>query len=136
MWRIFLLTPLREGRPAGDYDAEANVLLFLLTPLREGRRVLDEVDKSRDVISTHAPAGGATQPSRAEGVRIGDISTHAPAGGATTSSARRRSSSPNFYSRPCGRGDGGYTDNEVEEIFISTHAPAGGATQGPRMQWA
>ena len=32
----FLLTPLREGRPAG-YTSGGTVSLFLLTPLREGR---------------------------------------------------------------------------------------------------
>ena len=78
---VFLLTPLREGRlegavcfarlgnfysrPCGRGDSEPNyhvgdILTFLLTPLREGRRqrFLEEVDDG--VISTHAPAGGAT----------------------------------------------------------------------------
>ena len=33
------------------------------------------------------------------------ISTHAPAGGATVDGALDRKNLPNFYSRPCGRGD-------------------------------
>ena len=33
------------------------------------------------------------------------ISTHAPAGGATRSGPARRSRTTHFYSRPCGRGD-------------------------------
>ena len=33
------------------------------------------------------------------------ISTHAPAGGATLRHADARSVEDNFYSRPCGRGD-------------------------------
>ena len=33
------------------------------------------------------------------------ISTHAPAGGATRCSLRRRRRIHHFYSRPCGRGD-------------------------------
>ena len=57
--RIFLLTPLREGRhdwPAtGDFE-----LLFLLTPLREGRRPQFAWFRLVPIISTHAPAGGAT----------------------------------------------------------------------------
>ena len=56
---IFLLTPLREGRhdwPAtGDFE-----LLFLLTPLREGRRPQFAWFRLVPIISTHAPAGGAT----------------------------------------------------------------------------
>ena len=57
--RIFLLTPLREGRPAYSQKAK-NHIIFLLTPLREGR--LKETMRycvNRE-ISTHAPAGGAT----------------------------------------------------------------------------
>ena len=34
---VFLLTPLREGRPARRCQASA-IQAFLLTPLREGRR--------------------------------------------------------------------------------------------------
>ena len=56
---LFLLTPLREGRP---YLLSENTkfFLFLLTPLREGR--LDQAMRGamRYAISTHAPAGGAT----------------------------------------------------------------------------
>ena len=57
--RIFLLTPLREGRRAASAVAEIRAS-FLLTPLREGRPVI-KANKN---------------PLR------------------------------NFYSRPCGRGDG------------------------------
>ena len=79
------------------------------------------------------------------------ISTHAPAGGATLlRRAQREAGMDHFYSRPCGRGDqimlakltpgreisthapaGGATDCRAvfrEPCFISTHAPAGGAT--------
>ena len=102
------------------------LISFLLTPLREGRLVVIVSNSVCLVISTHAPAGGATgnpgviftphvfllTPLR-EGRRsvsfrlIGpiSISTHAPAGGATYVSAWLRT-----FSR------------------ISTHAPAGGAT--------
>ena len=79
------------------------------------------------LISTHAPAGGATLLFRDESNGYKIISTHAPAGGATNSRsliaspsrrflltplregrpASKRGSLQNvdFYSRPCGRGD-------------------------------
>ena len=78
---------------------------FLLTPLREGRH--EALERLRMIfISTHAPAGGATDAGRH---RHQDerISTHAPAGGAT----RKRTLVPHVPGR------------------ISTHAPAGGATR-------
>ena len=37
-----------------------------------------------------------------------------------------------FYSRPCGRGDGRNTAYVAAEAVISTHAPAGGATVAER----
>ena len=125
------------------------------------------------IISTHAPAGGATLPTGKledfdiflltplrEGrldcighqAHIVKISTHAPAGGATELLANALSVPADFYSRPCGRGDGKMTIKENNlNIFlltplregrqnsplvengpssISTHAPAGGATLG------
>ena len=55
----FLLTPLREGRPAVTL-AFVMRSAFLLTPLREGRRNERSWRMSTIIISTHAPAGGAT----------------------------------------------------------------------------
>ena len=77
----FLLTPLREGRQ-GFIDGATGMLSFLLTPLREGR-------------PRHAPSHW----------RFLLISTHAPAGGATLSLTPICGSAKHFYSRPCGRGD-------------------------------
>ena len=56
--------------------------VFLLTPLREGRLGLGKLSGKYYIISTHAPAGGATTvpPTVVPPVVI---STHAPAGGAT-----------------------------------------------------
>ena len=77
----FLLTPLREGRhtpafppaarfyfysrPCGRGDNRGggrftHYMAFLLTPLREGRPQIIESTISTLLISTHAPAGGAT----------------------------------------------------------------------------
>ena len=78
-------------------------------------------------ISTHAPAGGAT-PSRRSGPasRPSFLLTPLREGRRFSSGATPRASY--FYSRPCGRGDGGHHLDGVVAL-ISTHAPAGGATQ-------
>ena len=168
---VFLLTPLREGRPhrsrqrrktthnfysrpcgRGDFynvTVEELEVLFLLTPLREGRQIPGELIPPETDISTHAPAGGATEIPYSKATVVEKISTHAPAGGATVRLAaigRRplflltplREGRPassfvscirltNFYSRPCGRGDVlVFGRNRADRI--STHAPAGGAT--------
>ena len=102
--RLFLLTPLREGRQS-SFHRLGNAILFLLTPLREGRLGRCPELSVAQAISTHAPAGGATRfceeylksgnaflltPLREGRLRrylggnaAGTISTHAPAGGAT-----------------------------------------------------
>ena len=102
------------------------------------------------MISTHAPAGGATSSHevlscrrikflltplregrrRSPGFSPGalPISTHAPAGGATAPTASAAPPRFHFYSRPCGRGD--YIVHHKRALTpISTHAPAGGATR-------
>ena len=106
---------------------------FLLTPLREGRLLRIGTVGREDVISTHAPAGGATFP--------------------CPQSPRR---GRHFYSRPCGRGDRIFRKRpQRKAVFlltplregrpraarawslprcISTHAPAGGATNSCTMQ--
>ena len=103
----FLLTPLREGRPAAPRRDMSEEYVFLLTPLREGRHASQLQAAEGVSISTHAPAGGATffhpsgltdgfqfllTPLREGRLRLClcdlllvDISTHAPAGGATQS---------------------------------------------------
>ena len=99
----FLLTPLREGRPYEKLRGMEDEL-FLLTPLREGRLSYCGLSDHGSIISTHAPAGGATSRDNSfygsglfllTPLREGRpfrlrllaysfvISTHAPAGGAT-----------------------------------------------------
>ena len=104
MSAIFLLTPLREGRPRDLWEF-TGLREFLLTPLREGRHLRRKAPRQEPGISTHAPAGGATvafamartvqSPFLLTPLRegrlyaledrepAGAISTHAPAGGAT-----------------------------------------------------
>ena len=75
------------SRPCGRGDSRTDTALsvscsFLLTPLREGRHQEALNQCFRFIISTHAPAGGAT-----------------------TNSGPSSPTRANFYSRPCGRGD-------------------------------
>ena len=79
--KLFLLTPLREGRRPRP-SAPPACSVFLLTPLREGRLAGGSFVQAKYTISTHAPAGGATSCKRRCPVR-----------------------GIYFYSRPCGRGD-------------------------------
>ena len=167
----FLLTPLREGRrltleqlemrvhisthaPAGGATsgAGANGIArshFYSRPCGRGDAHGRTYGSFRQ-ISTHAPAGGATRGGWPVIGLDGEISTHAPAGGATRTLQPRTLGALDFYSRPCGRGDGvsqwcGVTisdfysrpcgrgdgepcNRELWARWISTHAPAGGAT--------
>ena len=146
---LFLLTPLREGRRRtamrpcrtglyfysrpcgrgdyGDISDPQTVEKFLLTPLREGRHNVESRGFKALPISTHAPAGGATQHA-ANFFAVVLISTHAPAGGATVWRYACRNNLQHFYSRPCGRGDAIRAIPTHSCRDISTHAPAGGAT--------
>ena len=51
-----------------------------------------------------------------------------PCGRGDSSRAGRPAPPPNFYSRPCGRGDERNLPQAGQFLHISTHAPAGGAT--------
>ena len=152
-WRmgriLFLLTPLREGRLSIILNDGAQYA-FLLTPLREGRPGAHGYRFTRQNISTHAPAGGATLGLVCD-LDGEKISTHAPAGGATNGCSIAADGCRDFYSRPCGRGDflfaadgrricAAFLLTPLREgrrmltasltciEYISTHAPAGGAT--------
>ena len=100
---------------------------FLLTPLREGRRFQRDGGAGVYVISTHAPAGGAT---------TSDLPSHVGHVLFLLTPLREGRRVPHkrgymekiyFYSRPCGRGDA-FVAFDCSSISISTHAPAGGAT--------
>ena len=101
----FLLTPLREGRPAIVKVEEKLKSIFLLTPLREGRprRSGSPPQRIRYFYSRPCGRGDALGPENRFAAR--HISTHAPAGGATQAHHGRGQYGHYFYSRPCGRGD-------------------------------
>ena len=169
--RLFLLTPLREGRPdrhelrgraeeisthapaggATTWRAALRTLpvyfysrpcgrgdipqlhpstqhhAFLLTPLREGRPAALHVLVCPFVISTHAPAGGATPVSHTEGEAIA-LFLLTPLREGRLELDVLALCLVDFYSRPCGRGD--FSQSPVGPPgVISTHAPAGGATK-------
>ena len=100
--------------------------LFLLTPLREGR--LQALYRAFDskIISTHAPAGGATCTSPKQGQPTA-ISTHAPAGGATYTMIEYKYTIKISTHAPAG-GATMEIYHQLKIYEISTHAPAGGAT--------
>ena len=59
--RLFLLTPLREGRP-GMAGIPAKDRNFYSRPCGRGDRIQRPDRQDHPRISTHAPAGGATHP--------------------------------------------------------------------------
>ena len=147
----FLLTPLREGRLWWLRSPAANNSTFLLTPLREGRQVVSYKTDSYSLISTHAPAGGATEnpwgnvydwiisthaPAggatrvRGQMVQADLISTHAPAGGATNYQCTGTPDKRVFLLTPLREGRHVCDLDARTGRIISTHAPAGGATSG------
>ena len=119
------------SRPCGRGDGYqhqgiGNQPGFLLTPLREGRLIATPNAAVLATISTHAPAGGATNYGRsAEYGKI--ISTHAPAGGATNASYGARMAFL-FLLTPLREGRRLGMEEVPCVVTISTHAPAGGAT--------
>ena len=122
----FLLTPLREGRLL-PLQRHAESLAFLLTPLREGRPRRSIGMSPARAISTHAPAGGATN----DDFIMLKTNVHfysRPCGRGDRCHGRRHIKHSHFYSRPCGRGDIRPVPRRILRRRISTHAPAGGAT--------
>ena len=126
-WPIpFLLTPLREGRP-GEDEEDTEVFNFYSRPCGRGDNGTGTGIRRGLPISTHAPAGGATQRERRfqpkkrfllTPLREGRLTPKKPLCQALTflltplREGRPRPgsmrSTPNyFYSRPCGRGDRG-----------------------------
>ena len=100
----FLLTPLREGRRSRFSAGRTAFPISTHAPAGGATELLDS-SKYLTTISTHAPAGGATDGTDATKVVPRRISTHAPAGGATIWRRGRSRQICHFYSRPCGRGD-------------------------------
>ena len=123
---------------------------FLLTPLREGRPDAVLPCGEFELISTHAPAGGATSAAVMGKTISGKFLLTPLREGRRARSIRARPAKNYFYSRPCGRGDDKKPPGwaafllflltplregrqklatvSMYSFAISTHAPAGGAT--------
>ena len=146
----FLLTPLREGRRKPPLQTRKRSVYFYSRPCGRG----DSIPAHWcvfEIISTHAPAGGATRSTRASRQSRRNFYSR-PCGRGDTPSASLWRPPSYFYSRPCGRGDDveGSAANTAGVFLltplregrhtaaapvnptscISTHAPAGGATRG------
>ena len=177
---IYSHTETRDfySRPCGRGDVtalefHAHLHLFLLTPLREGRPFFRYSKRTCSIISTHAPAGGATRkqwmatldgrflltplregrPERKNNMAaknnlflLTPLREGRPAEcyvsgavrvflltplreGRQTSFCFWHPKVSYFYSRPCGRGDDDSDFYMNTSNTISTHAPAGGATK-------
>ena len=123
---LFLLTPLREGRP--DRQRACAVCRSISTHAPAGGATADAViQKLGLAISTHAPAGGATADAVIQKLGLA-ISTHAPAGGATRKGLDLDAQKLVFLLTPLREGRPATAGAVVDELMISTHAPAGGAT--------
>ena len=144
------------SRPCGRGDSEGEIVpaqsfLFLLTPLREGRPCLPRRRAQRTANFYSRPCGRGdgyaglyqvlhaddfySRPcGRGDGLHACEqpidvlISTHAPAGGATSSSLSSRHSRSVFLLTPLREGRRKAVCHRHVGAVISTHAPAGGAT--------
>ena len=125
-------------------------ILFQFTPLREGRRDERVRECHQELISIHAPAGGATwkcwknrrrvlfqfTPLR-EGRQLSELLNaetwlfqFTPLREGRRWLSNEKKNDPNYFnSRPCGRGDVAGPLVAVHRDDISIHAPAGGATR-------
>ena len=116
----FLLTPLREGRPQKP-SAYIRLGIFLLTPLREGRQIYGISVVTAKKYFYSRPCGRGDDEAVSPAAQEILISTHAPAGGATSACTISLVIRYNFYSRPCGRGDTGDVGFDIwDEQFLLT----------------
>ena len=128
-WAIlFLLTPLREGRLRRHDGLHRAGMHFYSRPCGRGDFAAS-ISLRSCIISTHAPAGGATG-CKPYSFPNWKISTHAPAGGATRAQLDDMMRDAISTHAPAGGATEATTDAISTVYAISTHAPAGGATRG------
>ena len=120
------------SRPCGRGDTEIGAatldqILFLLTPLREGRPG-SAAETAAITINFYSRPCGRGDLYGKVGVKSSHVFLLTPLReGRRTAPFRKMRGMPYFYSRPCGRGDK-KAWNASKNLIISTHAPAGGAT--------
>ncbi len=114
------------SRPCGRGDvavtvAPADTVTFLLTPLREGRHAVIDIALDGDIISTHAPAGGATPAGRSRCRPEASYFYSRPCGRDDENVQHKIRIHHDFYSRPCGRGDHDWpATGDFELLFLLT----------------
>ncbi len=129
-WSTFLFQPTlphRERPPVASSTARP----FLISTHAPAQGATDWKGINgwtSPTISTHAPAQGATNPAMQHGIRLW-ISTHAPAQGATADTWQESRKKRNF--NPRSRTGSDRVNGAARHFpLISTHAPAQGATWG------
>ena len=100
---LFLLTPLREGRPSVTRQAIRVKENFYSRPCGRGDDFV-VTTKQKGAISTHAPAGGATFNNGRQFDSDGKFLL-TPLREGRLRKPHTKSLQSYFYSRPCGRGD-------------------------------
>ena len=124
--RLFLLTPLREGRRRQAGGAEGGVNFYSRPCGRGDQRGGAWLLPIGYFYSRPCGRGDLSFP-QAGGRKIVFLLTPLREGRHSTLVEKKRNI--NFYSRPCGRGDQERRVKAFLDACISTHAPAGGATK-------
>ena len=124
----FLLTPLREGRHKLPVPLLRSAFDFYSRPCGRGDHLLADQRFTEALISTHAPAGGATVDGALDRKNLPNFYSRPCGRGDGYAGLYQVLHADDFYSRPCGRGDGLHACEQPIDVLISTHAPAGGAT--------
>ena len=116
----------REGRDRKDNTMRKTFIVSTHAPAR-GATSWPQLLLRLNVVSTHAPARGATWDPMGY-VFAAEVSTHAPARGATELRMADRSTIVFQLTRPRGARPG--VASQVSDLqIVSTHAPARGATR-------
>ena len=101
---------------------------FYSRPCGRGDHLLADQRFTEALISTHAPAGGATVDGALDRKNLPNFYSRPCGRGDGYAGLYQVLHADDFYSRPCGRGDGLHACEQPIDVLISTHAPAGGAT--------
>ncbi len=125
----------RGGRDQFQRSSLYGKLLFQSTRPRGARHVRLWRLKFKELVSIHAPAGGATAKTMGKTSIDCQVSIHAPAGGATSGWKKKKKGEKCFNPRARGGRDLAVSlMKNRESISVSIHAPAGGATNQSKAQ--
>ena len=123
---IFLLAPLREGRPE-EKRGKSPIKRFLLTSLREGRQNSRDFFRGGKVHFYSRPYAWGDKHGEPDALPRDHISTHVPTRGATGSAARRLRLNL-FLLPPLREGRSAVEGSMRYNRIISIHAPTRGTT--------